>query len=52
MDAAVDVDAMARTIVDEIGFVVPTTVDRQDDADLAGLSPAVQGLFSHRRGGP
>ena len=27
MDAAVDVDAMARTIVDEIGFVVPTTVD-------------------------
>lgn len=27
MDAAVDVDATAWTIVDEISFVVPTTVD-------------------------
>jgi len=27
MDAAVDVDAMARAIVDEISFVVLTTVD-------------------------
>ena len=37
MDAAIDVDAMARTIVDEIGLVVLTPVDPDGTRSRVGV---------------
>jgi hypothetical protein len=50
MDAAIDVDAMARTIVDEISFVVPTTVDPDIDQVARRIEEVLLAPRSKRQG--